>query len=48
MGAYMKIFIMILKIWLIGFLIMFPIILCLCKSAKLGDKGNKFIELDEG
>lgn len=44
----MKILYLLLKIWLIGFLIIFPIVLCLCKSAKLGDKGNKFIELDKG
>ena len=39
----MNILIKIFKIWLIGFVIIFPIVLSLCKAAKLGDKGNKFI-----
>lgn len=34
---------LILKIWFIGFIIISPIIIALCKSAKLGDKGNKLI-----
>jgi hypothetical protein len=43
----MKILLLILKIWLIGFVIIFPIVLSLCKAAKLGDKGNKFINDEE-
>lgn len=44
----MKILFLILKIWVIGLIIILPIVLSMCKSAKLGDKGNKFIEPDEG
>jgi hypothetical protein len=43
----MNILLKILKIWFIGFVIIFPIVLSLCKSAKLGDKGNKFINDEE-
>lgn len=39
----MKILIQILKIWLIGIIIILPIVLSLCKAAKLGDKGNKLV-----
>lgn len=40
----MKILLLILKIWFIGFVIILPIVLSLCKAAKLGDKGNKLID----
>lgn len=40
----MKILILILKIWLAGLIVILPIVLCLCKAAKLGDKGNKLAE----
>jgi hypothetical protein len=31
-------------VWFIGFAITSPIVLALCKSTKLGDKGNKFVD----
>jgi hypothetical protein len=37
----MKILILILKIWFMGLIIFLPIVLSLCKAAKLGDKGNQ-------
>lgn len=43
----MKILLLILKIWLIGLIIILPIVLSLCKSAKLGDIGNKLINKKE-
>lgn len=39
----MKILILILKIWLAGLIIILPVVLGLCKAAKLGDKGNKLV-----
>lgn len=39
----MKIIILILKIWLAGLIIILPIVLSLCKAAKLGDKGNRLV-----
>lgn len=35
---------MILKIWLIGLIVTLPIVLSLCKAAKLGDRGNSFVD----
>lgn len=44
----MKILLLILKIWLIGFVIILPIVLSLCKATKLGDTGNKLINKGQG
>lgn len=33
-----------LLVWIIGIIITLPIVLALCKAAKLGDKGNKLID----
>lgn len=43
----MKILLLILKIWIVGLIIILPIVLSLCKSAKLGDKGNSLINKDK-
>lgn len=40
----MKIFLLILKVWLIGLIVILPIVLGLCKAAKKGDEGNKLIK----
>lgn len=32
------------QIWGIGIIIILPIVIALCKAAKLGDKGNKLID----
>lgn len=39
----MKSILLIFKIWLISFIILSPLALSFCKAAKMGDKGNKFI-----
>lgn len=39
----MKILFLILKIWLIGLIIVLPIVISFCKSATLGDKGNELV-----
>jgi len=33
----------ILKLWLVSFVIIFPIALVWCKGAKIGDEGNGFV-----
>lgn len=44
----MKILFLILKIWFIGLIIVLPIVISLCKAAKIGDKGNKVILKNKG
>jgi len=39
----MGILFFILKLWLASCVVIFPIALVWCKAAKLGDKGNEFI-----
>ena len=43
----MKILILILKIWVIGFIIFLPIVLSFLKSAKSGDKLNSLADTEE-
>jgi hypothetical protein len=35
-----------ITVWIIGFVVTLPIVLAFCKAAKLGDKGNKFIDTE--
>jgi len=37
----------IIKVWLIAFTIIFPIVLSCCKAAKIGDSGNALINQTE-
>lgn len=39
----MKIFYLILKIWLVGFIILAPAIVALSRASKIGDAGNELI-----
>jgi len=43
----MKILFLILKIWFIGLIIILPIALSMCKSAKIGDAGNRLIDSEK-
>lgn len=43
----MKILYLLFKTWLIGFIIIFPIVLGFCKSAKFGDNKNKLVMPDK-
>ena len=38
---------LILKVWLVGFIIILPIALSFCKAAKRGDAGNELINNTE-
>lgn len=39
----MKILFLILKIWLVGLIVIIPIVIALCKAAKIGDRGNQLV-----
>jgi hypothetical protein len=32
-----------IKVWIVGIIIVLPVVIAFCKSAKLGDKGNKLV-----